>query len=655
MHLFRGSIIVYIVLMFLLCHLSGANICATLLCNGERGVVMKNNEKSADQEEKYMKMTDVKFHEITMQDKAWMDEKFAEDDRNACEYTFANNFIWRKVYLVEVAELYGCLLVRFVEHGEHCYAYPVGAGDKKAAIEQLLFLCQEANQPLVMSPLSEADREQLAEWFPGQFLMEEDRAGFDYIYSREKLATLAGKKLHGKRNHIARFKDGGDWSYEPMTEENIEECRRMTYTWIRMRSEKWNEEMEEEIEVLHEAFDHMQELGLIGGILRREGQIVAFSIGERQNSDTFVVHFEKAYPDMQGAYPMINQQFVLHACEGCAYVNREDDTGDEGLRKAKLSYYPDILLKKYVARFSRVVYADKKRDGAQIQKIWQTCFGDAEEDIALYLQHRMTDYNMLVIYEDGKAVSMASFLPVQYYVDGAYRPARYVYAVATLPEYRRRGFAREILEFAKEEYGEPLILAPAEDSLFSYYERLGFRKAFAKRALFPDGGQISNGTWAVKQPVSGNIQAAEWHGPENQIMDMWESITPEEYVKIRDTHYEKEGYVRWDEDAAAYAMELAASCGGAAIAVVAENESTRQEQPGSEEKDILMYETDGEILGIIETTLSVRSLERLLPELLAETGTSTVEYRQMDGMLWLPKSMQGLNVNSEGYLNLTLG
>ena len=80
----------------------------------------------------------------------------------------------------------------------------------------------------------------------------------------------------------------------------------------------------------------MQELGLVGGVLRRDGQIVAFSIGERLNSETFVVHFEKAYPDLQGAYPMINQQFVLHECEGYAYVNREEDTGDPGLRKAKL-------------------------------------------------------------------------------------------------------------------------------------------------------------------------------------------------------------------------------------------------------------------------------------------------------------------------------
>ena len=279
-----------------------------------------------------MKPEETVFHEITLQDKAWMDRKFAEDDRNACEYSFANNFMWRNVYQVRVAELHGCLVVRFIDGEIHCFSFPVGNGDKKAAVEELLAICHEEGIQLLIAPASEQDRAQMLEWFPGRFLIEGDRNDYDYIYTREKLATLAGKKLHGKRNHIARFKDLGDWSYEPMTAENVEECRTMTYTWIHMREEKWNEEMNQEISVLHEAFDHMQELGLVGGVLRRDGQIVAFSIGERLNSETFVVHFEKAYPDLQGAYPMINQQFVLHECEGYAYVNREEDTGDPGLR-----------------------------------------------------------------------------------------------------------------------------------------------------------------------------------------------------------------------------------------------------------------------------------------------------------------------------------
>ena len=91
-----------------------------------------------------------------------------------------------------------------------------------------------------------------------------------------------------------------------------------------------------------------KELELTGGILRVDGQIVAFTIGEPICSDTFVVHIEKAFPDVQGAYTMINQQFVEHECMDYKYVNREEDTGDEGLRKAKRSYRPVFMVEKGV-------------------------------------------------------------------------------------------------------------------------------------------------------------------------------------------------------------------------------------------------------------------------------------------------------------------
>ena len=578
----------------------------------------------------------IEFHPITLADRDWMNEKLREEHPDACEYTFANNFIWRKVYQVEVAELHGCLVIRFIENGSYCYSYPVGAGDKKAAVEELLFQCKKDGIPLVMSPLSEEDRTCLLRWFPGKFLIEGDRDDYDYIYSREKLATLAGKKLHGKRNHIARFMDAGDWEYEPMTDENMEECRTMTYTWMRMRSEKWNEEMEDEIMVLHEAFDHRKELGLVGGVLRKAGEIVAFCMGEPLNDTTFVVHFEKAYPMMQGAYPMINQQFVQHECGEYEYVNREEDTGDPGLRKAKLSYYPEILLTKYVATESDVVYADRETDGEAIQEIWQTCFGDEEEYIKFYLGHRMTKENMLVIYADGRPVSMASFLPVEYLCEGEYLDARYVYAVATLPEYRGRGFASKILNFAKEKYGEPLILSPADESLMQYYEKLGFKRAF------PDTRSTME--------CAADMQALEIK--DSEPFPCMEPITAGEYLAVRDEKCAKEGYVRWDEDAIAYAMELGESCGGNTVAVTCEDDRKPDKQ---EKRDILMYDKEDDTLTILETTLSKECLTEIMPQLLAQTGAKQAVYGQAPGMIWLPESVHGERISTDGYLALTLG
>lgn len=586
-----------------------------------------------------MEITEIGFHQITMKDKAWIDRKYAEDDRDACEYTFANNFVWRKIYHATVAEWKGCLLIRFWQNGEAIFSYPIGNGDKRAVIEDLLHICQKDGTTLKMQPLSKRDREQLFSWFPGQFLVKANRDAFDYIYSKEKLFTLAGKKLHGKRNHIARFKDGGDWSYEPMDEKNLEECRTMTYTWMHMRSEKWNEEMEEEVAVLHEAFDHMWELGLTGGVLRREGQIVAFSIGEPLNSETYVVHFEKAYPDMQGAYPMINQQFVEHACEGFRYVNREDDTGDAGLRKAKLSYYPEILLEKYTAEKSRVVYADRERDAEQIAKIWKTCFGDEEKYISCYQKKRMTDENMLVIWEDQKIVSMASFLPVKYHCDGEVLSARYVYAVATLPEYRGRGLAAEILNFAKARYGEPLILAPAEEGLVSWYEKLGFVQAFSDDRKEDD----------MEQPGR-----REFHGK-------WQSVESETYTRIRDAVFCRDGYVQWEKDAVAFAIEWARLSGGDALLVWTDDEKCAEKKADisgetvtSDRAGILLYAREKDTLEILETTLSPDGLRSFLPELYQRTGTSRFLYQQRRGMLWMPEKYSNRKIPGDGYLNLTL-
>lgn len=292
----------------------------------------------------------IAFRTITIDDRDWMSEKLREDDRQGCEYSFANNFIWSVIYKVEVAEVCGCCVIKFDAEGEDCYAFPIGAGDKKAAIMQLLTHAKEDNSKLYIESIEEADREFLETYFSGIFQIEENRDSFDYIYTVDKLTSLAGKKLHGKRNHIARFKDDEDWSYEPMTAENKQECYDMNLKWCDRRACKWNEDMSDEQCALNQAMKYFDELHLEGGILRKTGEIVAFTIGERLNSDTYVVHFEKAFPEIQGAYPMINQQFVMHNCQEYSYVNREDDAGDEGLRKAKLSYYPDILLKNYTAR-----------------------------------------------------------------------------------------------------------------------------------------------------------------------------------------------------------------------------------------------------------------------------------------------------------------
>lgn len=290
----------------------------------------------------------IKFKEITLEDKAWITQKFKEDNRMGCENSFANNLIWSATYKVQTAEVSDCCVIRFILNSEVYYSFPIGSGNKKEAVEALLMQAEKEKVSLRFANILKQDKDFLEEHFKERFQIEADRESFDYIYTVEKLTTLSGRKLHGKRNHIARFKDR-EWSYEPMTEENKQECYNMNLKWCDRRACKWNSDMSDEQCALNKAIEYFTPLGLEGGVLRAEGEIVAFAIGEPLNADTYVVHFEKAFPDMQGAYPMINQQFVRNNCQDYTYVNREEDTGDEGLRKAKLSYYPDILLEKYNA------------------------------------------------------------------------------------------------------------------------------------------------------------------------------------------------------------------------------------------------------------------------------------------------------------------
>lgn len=591
---------------------------------------------------------DIIFHPISLEDREWMTQKLKEEDAQACEYTFANNFIWRKVYQVEVGEIEGCGIIRFWEEGHYAYSFPLGNGDKKKAITLLRGLCEKRNDILRMSPLVEEQKNWLLKEFPGEFELDAQRDDFDYIYTTEKLSTLKGKKLHGKRNHIARFKDADDWEYEELSETNKAECREMAKSWILLRQEKWSEEMELEMQVLEEALSNMEALQLSGGVLRKAGEIVAFTIGEPLNSNTFDVHFEKAYPDLQGAYPMINQQFVLHACRDYLYVNREEDTGDLGLRKAKLSYYPDILLKKYQAKESHVVFASKEDEEAII-KIWETCFGDEEEYIRFYLQQHFLENNMMVIFEGRRPVSMASFLPVEIFQNGIYQPARYVYAVATLPAYRGKGYAAEILRHAAEKYQEPLILQPAEESLIEYYRKMGFEQRFLSYHWEKELAEVPKLQESKKET-------------EKKVIAGWrcEQITAEEYLKIRDAFFEKEGYVRWDVDGIRYAIYENNVCKGAAVKLIPQENreewiAENEEEQVNRREEILLYRIEEDTLNILECTLERGEIEKFAIALAKELQVKKVVIENQGGMILFPKEAGNIPVWTEGYLNLTLG
>ncbi len=191
--------------------------------------------------------------------------------------------------------------------------------------------------------------EQIRALFGDAFTYEHSRDSDDYIYSQQDLATLAGRAFHAKRNHVNRFKATYRWSYEPVTRENIPECLEVSHEWCMRNGVCEDHDVQNEKCAVKAYFEGFEQMGGRGGLLRVEGKPVAFTAGAPQyeGSDTFIVHFEKALADYNGVYATINQLFVENTLGDFAFVNREEDMGLEGLRKAKLSYNPVLLLPKY--------------------------------------------------------------------------------------------------------------------------------------------------------------------------------------------------------------------------------------------------------------------------------------------------------------------
>ncbi len=297
------------------------------------------------------------FQSPQFEDREWAQPLLSAEASPACEYNFANIYLWSRAYPQQIARLDDRLLVRIQGSLGLCYLYPAGSGPLAPAVDALANHAAVNGVPLTLVCVTEEQRATLEAACPGRFAFEEDRDGFDYLYDVNRLADLPGKKLHAKRNHIRRFDEQfPDWLLEDITPANVPECVELERQWAAIRQEEAGEDgstVSEETIALIEALYHMDKLGLEGALIRADGSPVAFSLGGFITPEVFDVNFEKSFGDIQGAYPAINRELarlIRSRHPQVKWFNREDDMGLEGLRKAKLSYYPDLLLTKYTAR-----------------------------------------------------------------------------------------------------------------------------------------------------------------------------------------------------------------------------------------------------------------------------------------------------------------
>ena len=288
------------------------------------------------------------FHSPNLDDKKWVKDLLLMSQFMGCEYTFGNMLIWSPIYNTKITRYKDFLITKSGDKNPS-YCCPAGRGDIRSVISELINDANQCGHPFRMFGLTAECVEKYKELFPNDFIFEPYRDGFDYIYLLEELINLNGKKYHSKRNHIAAFVKSNVWSYEVINEKNIEECIMMNNAWERDNREKNPEEIDNELKAINLAFKYYFDLDFTGGLIRVEGKPVAFTLGEKLNNETFCTHIEKAYSEIRGAYPMINREFAANSLTGYKYINREEDMGSEGLRKAKLSYNPVMLLEKYTA------------------------------------------------------------------------------------------------------------------------------------------------------------------------------------------------------------------------------------------------------------------------------------------------------------------
>ncbi|MBN1260711.1 MAG: DUF2156 domain-containing protein [Anaerolineae bacterium] len=287
------------------------------------------------------------FRGLTLRDRSTIQPVLWAYQPETSELTFTNLFIWRDSYQVQWAVEDGTLFLLCQDsQGDYYGLPPVGDNLAEAALKFLNWLREVLG---VAEPYIARGDRRLAAAFTGDTRVQvaEQREHFDYVYAHEALASLSGRKYSNKRNHINAFLRDFAFAYEPLGVENLAECLEVACRWCQQRRCEDDMSLLEERDAVRDGLEHFGALGVKGGVLRVDGRVEAFTIGELLNTDTVVVHIEKADPEIRGLYPMINQQFIQRVWPEAPWVNREQDLGEPGLRRAKESYYPDHLVEKY--------------------------------------------------------------------------------------------------------------------------------------------------------------------------------------------------------------------------------------------------------------------------------------------------------------------
>ena len=296
---------------------------------------------------------------IEITHKTLFDEYFQKYPPEISEFTFTNIFMWRNYY--------NFLFIEFKEHiilfsydylknrkkpintdaRDYIYFFPpIGPSPDEIILE--LF---ENFGNIEVHRVPEDICEKLTEnekFINLNLDYLEDRNNWDYIHNKEEILNLAGNKYRQNRRWLQKFLDNYDYDFKLLTGNLVEKCKELQLEWCIMRACTEDESLEAEQAAIYEALNNFDTLGFSGGLLCVEDKCAAYTFGEMLNDKTLVIHIEKAHMEYEGSYQAINNFFLKNCCADAVDVNREQDLGIEGLRRAKESYKPIKRVKKSI-------------------------------------------------------------------------------------------------------------------------------------------------------------------------------------------------------------------------------------------------------------------------------------------------------------------
>ena len=297
------------------------------------------------------------FKDINIESRELLNPYFDLVDYEACEYCFNTLYMWQHLYKTGYYIGDGFAVIVAEYEGNTFSILPLAKKeDMPRVIEFVIDYFEKEQKKIYFRGITKEVVEFLKENYPGKFSYTEERDLFDYVYDGDSMRELKGRKNVKKRNHINYFlkEYEGRYEYRLLDENDFDACLDLMAEWTSNKEENnaVSEEMEEEligIKKLFENYNVLKDKLKIAGIFI-DGKLESFTMGEYINPNMALIHIEKANPSIRGLYPFINQQFLVHEFSDVEFVNREEDLGIEGLRKAKLSYHPVRFVEKYTVR-----------------------------------------------------------------------------------------------------------------------------------------------------------------------------------------------------------------------------------------------------------------------------------------------------------------